>query len=572
MPLRSWYRSDHYPEADGLGTKLPVSGKYLLHLGLSLGLTCAGVGLAGPVLAQPSPVEVESVPLNEISPASELPANGAVNTAPGYDSAVDEVTTPASPSPNPAPELVNLTLPELLTLTLEGNRSLRNDTLDRIVQRQQLNEAEQAFDPRFTPIFSVGVTQQLSSNGGFTVQTDQGLTLITDSTDFNSGAALETTLNTRQGTELSLGLDPLDSTQPFQFTIRQPLLQGFGTAVNEAPVEQARIAESQNQLDLRQAVISTMTTAITQYTSLIAAQEAVTIQADALNRRRQQLEILQALVAAGRRAQADLYDTERTVADAERDLIVAQNQLIQVNTGLLNLVGTDRNLQFVAATATVNDLFAAAVATVPSYEAETLVQTAYQRRPDYLQAQLQQRNLELNQLVAQDNQRWRLNAEVDGNLGDFSQTNLGLVATRTFDDPSLETERVSSDVQLQQQANRLDQLREQIRNDVISGLIDVQSNLTRVEAAERATQSAQRQLDALQEQFRRGVNNVDLFEIINQEEALVSAQNNALVSRIAFLDSIATLEQTVGITVERWSSQVNLSPVLSDIDPLPGSN
>jgi outer membrane protein len=498
----------------------------------------------------------------EITPNAETRPNPDIT--PNPDSApVDAESVPANPSgvgTEPAlpaeRQTINLRLPDLLNLTLQGNRTLRDRTLERIIQRQQLTAAEQTFDPRLTPTLRVDVNQNLSATGA------DGLG---DATDIDEQALLTTEVDTRLGTNIRVGVDPLDDTSPFQLAIRQPLMRGFGQAVNEAPVDQARLQESQNQLDLRGTVIDTLTEAINRYTNLIRAQSEVEIQAQALERRQRQLEIQRALVAAGRQARVDLFNIERSVADAERDLVVARNRLQQANNDILNLIGTDRQLSFSASTETITALYESAVARAATYEQANLVQLALGQRPDYLKAQLNRRSLELAQLIAEDNLRWSLDAVADGNLGDFSQSRVGLVATRTFDDPDLQTARVSSDVNLERQDNRLLQLEEQIRNDVTSGLADVQSNLLRVQAAERATLNARRQLDAAKEQFRLGRGDVSLFQIIDQEENLVTAENNELAARIDFLNSVAQLEQTVGITLETWDEQLDLQPLLNDM-------
>jgi outer membrane protein len=477
-------------------------------------------------------------------------------------------TAPADPGPGAtfSGQTVNLTLPDLLNLTLQGNRNLRNNILERIVQRQQLNAAEQTFDPRFTPILRVDVTQNLAASGVEIVDSDNGQRLFDNGTDVDDQALLNTTLTTRLGTDIAVGVDPLNDSQPLRLRVEQPLLRGFGQAVNEAPVDQVRLQERQNQLALQGTAIATLTIAITRYTNLINAQSQVAIQAQALERRQRELEIQRALVEAGRRARLDLFETERSVADAERDLINAQNQLQQANNVILNLIGTDRNLRFVASEETVTQLFGDAVARAEAYNQDQLVALALAQRADYRQAQLQRQQLELQQLLAEDALRWQLNAVADGNLGNFSETTVGLVATRTFDDPSLETARVSSEVALRQQDNTLAQLEETIRNDVIASLANVQSNQLRVQAAERATTNARRQLEVAREQFRLGRGNVTQFQLLDQEDQLVQAQSEELAARVAFLNGIAELEQTVGVTLESWAEQVDLAPVLREVE------
>lgn len=470
------------------------------------------------------------------------------------------------PTVQSAARVIDLTLPDLLTLTLQGNRELRNAALQRIVQRQELNAAEQAFNPQLTPTLRVDVTQNLSASGTEIIETDDGLRVFNDATDIENQALLSLSLDTRQGTDMTLGIDPLDDTQPLLFRATQPLLRGAGRAVNEAPVDQARLQETQNQLAFRDTIITTITAAITRYTNLINAQSRVRIQVQALERRQQELAIQRALVEAGRRARLDLFETERSVADAERDLADAQNQLLQANRDILNLVGTDQNLQFVASEATVAQLFASAVERAATYDQTALVALALERRPDYRQAQLQRRQLELAQLIATDNLRWRLDAVTSGNLGDFSQSTVGLLATRTFDEPQLETAKIRSDIALEQQDNTLVRLEETIRNDVIAALGDVQSNLLRVEAAERATLNARRQLQVARTQFSLGRGSITQFQLLDQEEQLVRAQTEEIAARVAFLNGVAQLEQTVGTTLASWADQVDLTPVLRNMD------
>jgi outer membrane protein TolC len=229
--------------------------------------------------------------------------------------------------------------------------------------------------------------------------------------------------------------------------------------------------------------------------------------------------------------------------------------LLQANNALLNLIGTDRVVTFVVDPADLDQLFLLAQERAAQYQKTDLIAIALAQRPDYQQSQLQRQQLALEQQLAADQQRWQVDAIVDGNLGDGSRTELGLVARRTLNDPQLETTLVSSQVKLQQQDNTLAQQQDQIRNDVTTRLGDVAANQRAVAAAERATQNARRQLQANQEQYRLGRGSVTLFQIIAQEEDLVTAQTNELESRMAFLNSVAQLEQTVGITLEVWADQ-----------------
>ncbi|MEO1095341.1 MAG: TolC family protein [Cyanobacteria bacterium J06638_28] len=500
-----------------------------------------------------------AVPLAQGVPVPTVEEPPNFSPLPSHESSVE-----AAPLEQTGRSQVAISLPELIELVVTGNRDLRDQQLERLVQRQELREAEAAFDPRLTPITGLRVRQSFADD----IDSGSGLASgirgddveLSDRTVLSQGAGLLGEVTTRQGTEIGLTVDVLGDT-PLGLRFTQPLLQGAGTAVNEAPVNIARLVESRNFFTLQQTVIDTVTATVTQYTRLIEAQRSVAIQAQALTRRQRRLAILAALVDAGRRAEVDLVDARRSIADAERDLLLEQTQLEAANTALLDLVGTDRAVLFVASEDTIADLFTGAQVRVETFEVEALVAIAYRLRPDYLQIQLDQDIAELNQLLAEDDLRWELNVEGDASVGDFSESTVGLIARRTFDDPSLDTALIRSQVEILQQENQLAQQQTAIRNEITNQLNTVRANLARVEAARRATANARLQLEVAQELFNRGRTD-DIFQIITQEENLVQAEDQQLGAEIEFLNSVVDLDQAVGLTLNTWSDAVDFLPVL----------
>ncbi|MGF1496651.1 MAG: TolC family protein, partial [Elainellaceae cyanobacterium] len=419
--------------------------------------------------------------------------------------------------------------------------------------------AERRLAPDLTPRLSVDVTQRLSQTQTFGLEES-------DRTTTTESLLLTGEMLTRIGTEIRVDLDPIDEEQPLQLTLRQPLLRGFGRRVNEAPVAQARLNEQSGELALRQEAIATVTEAIVSYTALIQAQESVRIQIDALERRQAQFEITAALVEAGRRPAIDLVEAEGNIANAERDLQDARNQLAQANTNLLDLIGTDRAIAFTGSVASVEELFGRSLNQVPQADAADLISTAYARRPDYRIAQLEIETERLGVVIARDNRRWQLDLESNSTIGDTSDTSIGLVLTREFTDESLVTAQRRSQVNLLQEENNLAQLTDAIRNEVVNRLGDVRSNQRRLEAAQRSTEAARLQLEADRERFTRGRAGITLFDLTQREEALVNAQNAELAARISLLNSIVELEQAVGITLDRWDSRVDFAPVFEPPD------
>ena len=517
-------------------------------IGIQVAILSA-IALAPPTLAQTSP---------SLPPSLEETLDETVSTESGAIQAVPSTA-----------EVVELNLPDLINIVIQGNRELRNAVLERVVQRQILNQEESRFDPQFTPNFSLQAERDLSNTAprsnaaGF----DNNLATVglDDRTTLNQSLEASSILRTPLGTELRLSVDPINEDSRVNFTITQPLLRGAGQAVNQASIQQARITETNNALALRQRVIDTITTSVNQYTTLVQRQEAVAIQTQALERRRQQFEIVNALVEVGRRARVDLIDSERSIAEAELGLQNARNQLSQANTDLLNLIGAETILQFVAPEDAIVQLFETATNRVAEFQLDQLIELAYQIRPDYQQAKANIDLENLGLLLAQDNRRWSLDWQSSARFGNASpQASTRLQLSRTFGDQSLDTAVERSRTNILQQQNTLAQLTETIRNQIADQLGDVNSELAQVESAQRATEAARLQLQITQEKFRLGRDNITLFDITQREEDLVNAQNIELQARISFLNSIAGLEQAVGITLDTWRPSVDLSPVLAE--------
>jgi len=493
--------------------------------------------------------------------------------APLSPSATEAATEPS------VTQTVTLTLPRVIQLVVQSNRDLKNAGLDRIVQRQELKEAESIFDPRFTPTLSIGVSRALSSSArptstGFVPSsvssptTNQSSFLgsgsgrsdpLGDRTAFNSSTQLQAQLNTRIGTGFSLRSDPL-SDFPLSLTISQPLLRGFGKTVNEAPVKVARLTDTKSSLALRQTLIDKITETITAYRTLYERQESVRIQEGSLANKRYQLEVTTALVKAGRKARADLVDSAQSIADSERQLIDAKNQLALANSILLRLVDTPETLIVQVSSDSMEGLIQAAIARARSLDPTTLLKTAYLNRPNYLQAKLDVETETLSLVGAQDSKRWGLDLQSSTSLGTSSQTSAGLVLSREFGNQRLETEVQRRRIGIQKNSNRLNQLTEIIKTELSDQLNTISATQRQVVAAQQASELAKQQLAIAQERFKRG--KIDIFQVTQKEDTLTAARNNELSARLDFWISMVQLDRILGTTLDTWSGFIQSDPWL----------
>ena len=191
-----------------------------------------------PAVAQPGLPELEPLP-----PIEPIPDAGPIPNP-----------LPESPPPETPPSpVVALTEVDVVTLLLQNNLELRNATLERIAQQQELREAESRFLPDFIPTISVGINSREN-----------------EPTETTRDARLRAELLTPLGTDIELSVDVDD--RELDLSVTQPLLRGAGRAVNTSQVEIARLQEENNQLDLRQRLITESTKGGLTYHALIRTQ------------------------------------------------------------------------------------------------------------------------------------------------------------------------------------------------------------------------------------------------------------------------------------------------------------
>ncbi len=529
-----------------------------------------GTAIVGFILAIGIETKAESMPQNRSAPLRGL--------------------SPIQSS-NPV-KLVQLTLSDVVKLVFQQNSDLKNAALDRIIQKQELKEAESKFNPTFTPNLSATINHQFQSSndsatggGDFSrgsesspTSSSNPNTTTANSSNPNSsasgtnnpgrtgtGAGNSLRLGDRSelsyGTQLSINwLSPIgtklsSTTSPFSksmdLTITQPLLKGAGRRINTISVKNARIGERKNILSLQQTQIDKLTDTVIAYRSLIKTQEAVRIQELALENKRRQLEGIQALVDAGRKPQSELIQSKKSIADTEQSLILARNTRSQANSDLIKLIEPNQAFMIVIPT---EDVDAIRQSNLPQVNRpfQELLAIAYQNRTDYRQTQFDIEIEKSNLLLAKDNRRWSLDLQGSGSISESPGISAGLVLSRTFGDQSTKTEQVRREIGVRKNENRRSQLTNTISQEVNDRLRDIKSSLSQVAASQRSREFAQQQLDIAQILFRRRGGQVTLFEIIQKQDDLVTAQNEELQAKIDYLNAITTLDKTVGLTLEQW--------------------
>lgn len=427
---------------------------------------------------------------------------------------------------------LTLTEDDAVRLALRNNRTLIRARLQREVQQLSLDVSEDRYRPRANLETSVS-----DSSSGDTVA------------ELFAGP----TLRVPTGGAFSLGWS-----QPLHggniggmgtLAFSQPLLRGFGTSIDTAPVRLARLDEQRNILFLRDTIADVIVSAVTAYRSLIRADQAVAIDRESLARAKRQLEVNRSLIRAGRMADREIVQTEAEVANRALALAESENGLNRANARLLSVLDIDR-------TAGVSPVQQLPTVELAQHVIEQSLLTAFENRNDYRRARIDQAAAEINLRVAENNRLWDLNLNASvSRAGDGERDyGAGLGLSIPLGDRAPQLAAVSARNELQEVRIALAELSQSIRIAVSQSILDAETGYRRVELARHARELAEQTVAVEQEKLSLGLSST--FQLTAVEDALVAAKTRELDAVIGYLNTLTHLDWTLGTTLATWGVDI----------------
>lgn len=413
-------------------------------------------------------------------------------------------------------------------------------------------------------------TDSTGSSGGRRTTTDTGEASISQLLPL--GTLLElSAFDQRTDTDPSgSGFDPsYESGVGIQVT--QPLLQNFGTLVNNANIMIARRELDQANQAFRRELEVKVGEVVSAYWNLDFAMRNLDAQMQSLESAQELLRVNQARVDVGSeprvvllQTQADVAAREFAVAEAEAALIRAQDTLLATMAWGIEEDFRDWDRPIIPAEQ-------------PTYDAEIRVSDSYAyeqalaRRPDYLSAMIDVDIADINRRVARQQRLPELNAfggyNVNGlddsrsgswsDTGDLRYEGYNFGAELRF--PLFNRQRRG---QYQQTINRqaraetfLEQYELNIRTEVREATRGIRTALVQIDAARRRVRAAEENVAA--EMRRLEVGESTTFEVLDFQDDLAearAAEARALADlQIALINlgtSTGYLLDVVGITFE----------------------
>ena len=455
---------------------------------------------------------------------------------------------------------VELTLNDVIILGLENNRTIKNQYLDRIVQRQDLIVAEDKFNPNFTPNLSINwsdITQGNSTVMSNGLRLSAGLVIkIPTGGELNMSWVGQRQQQNYQG---SGGSDRDVLRQNLELAFKQPLLRGAGQRVNRADIEIARITETINLLDLKSTLIDKTTEIIISYRRVLQAQEEVKIDLQALENAKKTVENTQFLIDAGRIAKAELITVQSQVADQEIALLSSRNNLRQRRLDLLELLDIDEDVNIIASQNLEIQ--------PPTLDIDRIRQSILEHQPSYLKAKLNLENAKTQLVIDENKRRWNIDLETvvrhdpaPNIIENRTELSAGLTFSKALGDRSIERDFQRSRVDVLKLENDLKETIQKVNTEVTKNLQDIELNFKKVELSRQATKLAELQLSNEVEKIKLGFQGRRLLDLVDFQSKLNEAQNNELNAKIDYLNALTNLEKNLGITLDTLGITLEQQP------------
>jgi outer membrane protein TolC len=491
-----------------------------------------------------------------------------------------------------------------LTLTTGGAGPAPESLDPSVTSTIQFEHANQ---PQLNTVFSGGLTKTNTNTNEYNFNYNQG---------FVTGTALQVGLqNTRTTSNNSFDTYSPSLQSIFRATVTQHLLQGAGIWVNKRFIYQALNDRRITDSSFRQQILYTVNQVENIYWGLVQAYEDLQAKERALEQSSRLLEDNKKQLEIGTMAPLDVVNAESTVATDKQALISAQASLNYQQQIIKQAIARNLN-DPVLSTAPVIPTDRISLDSIPeeSQPVETLVQEAFQQRPELEQAILTLRNDEITLKGARNALLPTLDAygfygssALGGSQspdcvnffngkscapGTYPSIGYGTVLQNLFNSSAsdkgvgfnltipirnreAQSQQERSIMEYRQAELRLEQLYTQIRMQVVNAMYALTNDRAQVQAATAARDYNQQSLDDEIKKLHLGASTT--ANVLQQQRNLATAEDNLIAANAAFAKDRAGLYQILASTLKHYglnlgeaaNGNVGAAPVIPGVKPAP---
>jgi outer membrane protein len=384
-----------------------------------------------------------------------------------------------------------------------------------------------------------------------------------------------------------------NTTGGISLNISQPLLNGFGVAVNNRYIRIAKNNRQVSDLVFEQQLITTGYAVTRLYWDLVSLNSQAKVAEQSVALAQRLLDENQQQEQTGTLASIEVVRAKAEVARAQRDLTVANARVRQQETILKDYL-TRQTVD----SAVVERLRIVPTDTIPVPTTDAtqplpdLIGAAQKRRPDYAQAVIQVDSSRISLDGSRNALKPSLNVVASartntlygpvnaippvtpgtvrtpsGNLVGGLGTGLDQIFTGRYPDYGValqlniplsnraaQADYSRDQLSLRQQQIRLQQVEKQLRVDVSNALIAVEQSRAAWEAARQAREFQTQSLDAEQQKYAVGASTNYL--VIQYQRDLAQAQSIEVAALADYATAQAALDRATGMSLERLDISV----------------
>jgi len=310
-----------------------------------------------------APAAAHADPTAQLALRAAKPGRSAARPGRGPAAAPAKPPTPA-PAPAPAPveapadqyaqpvavagldDLLAATtptdLPALLQLAVRQSPALATASIDVEAAEAQIEQSLGLDDWQVAAALTASASTGSTAFGLFTLDHQyQGALSAGLSRSLSTGGTVGVQAKSSYTNVEPTTGSPTTWTDQITASLTQPLLRGRGRRVARASQVEARLSRDAAELGRRQAAIDVVRGIVTQYWSLVAAEQAVVIAKASLKLAEERLRVTQLGVKGGKVADSELLAVEEAIATRQEDVINAEVAVIEQSVGLRRAVGMD---------------------------------------------------------------------------------------------------------------------------------------------------------------------------------------------------------------------------------------
>jgi outer membrane protein len=465
------------------------------------------------------------------------------------------VGLPIAPETNKK-KTYHLSLKDAILLTLRYNPNIQNEELDRITQRYDLRLAYNKFELQYA--LEGSVAYQKTTAQGITTPGNQNY-IVSPSLN------LETLLGTTFNVNINNNYDSFYTYNPvLSVELNQPLLRGFGSAINGAPLLNAIDNDAINKYRLNQNIISQITTVITQYHGVIANANNLISQKQQLKEAEKTFQTNKKKIEAGKLEPTGNIQQGYQVETIRGAMIDSENALKTSMQVLLQAIGLDPKMNIrVPSDVALNDI------EIPNLKES--IDYALSHNTDYITQVLRVKQDERAYKVQLNQQLWELNLQAGTTFGSPTGVVLGSSTSNPFDgrnvtssinlklkvpihDLQRKSGLINAKITLEKDKIALAKAKRELITKVKNSIITIQARVRRYKLAKKQVALARQSFAIEQKKQSAGI--ATLIDVKTTQDQLLSSQRSLINAKIDYLDQIAQLNSILGTTLEKWGVKV----------------